>query len=362
MERFFLSIISGKQLGAFALCLKGALRVLSWLYAPITVIRNFCFDRGWRKVLHPHVPVISIGNLVAGGTGKTPLTLSIAQELLKNSLRVGIILRGYRSPAEQGPPLAVSLGDGPIYPAEVCGDEAVLLAHHLPRALIFVGANKRASLRMAIENGAEVILLDDGFQHRAIHRHLDLVVLDASNLFGYGAFLPRGLLRERVHSLSRANLVVVNHVTSDEVELQVKRLLAKYTLAPVVTTCYRVKGLCELSGKPIPPPDGSVALVSGIGSPEHFFESAASFGLHIVDRWELGDHLAPQKEKLLKKAWEWKDKGVFGIVCTEKDAVKWPAISLPLPVFYLQVELTYRSGKEHLDKGLHALFAASLPL
>ncbi len=357
MERFFLSIISGKQLGGLALCLKGVLRFLSWLYAPITIARNFCFDKGWRKVLRPHVPVISIGNLVAGGTGKTPLTLSIAQELLKASLRVGIVLRGYRSPAEQGPPLAVSLGDGPIYPAQVCGDEAVLLARYLPRALVFVGANKQASLRMAIENGAEVILLDDGFQHRAIHRNLDLVVLDASNLFGYGAFLPRGLLRECVHSLSRADFVVVNHVTSDEMELQVKRLLAKYTLAPVLTTCYKVKGLCELSGEPTLTPDGPVALVSGIGSPEHFFESAASFGLKVADRWELGDHLAPQKEKLLKKAWEWKDKGVCCIVCTEKDSVKWPDIVLPLPVFYLQVELTYRSGKELLDRGLRTIFS-----
>ena len=157
-------------------------------------------------------PVVSIGNLTLGGTGKTPLTEWTAQWYRRQGWRVAVLSRGYGG-ASTKQPRVVSAGDGPIADWRTAGDEAYLLARRLPGVPVLVGRNRYASGLYACERfGAQVVVLDDGFQHHALHRDCDIVLIDASNPFGCGALLPRGTLREPLGALRRAQVIVLSRV------------------------------------------------------------------------------------------------------------------------------------------------------
>ena len=213
MELYLKQVISGRQKGVWALCIKAILLPLSWLYRFFIYCRNWLYDRGWMRRYVPPVPlVISVGNIVAGGTGKTPVTLMLA-EVFYGRFKPAILSRGYRSKAEKlVAPIFLCEGEGPLFPASYCGDEPYLFAKRLPKALVIVGRNRRKASVLAAKAGAQVILLDDGMQHRRLAKDFEVIVVDAGNPFGNGYFLPRGFLREELHALKRADLIFVNHL------------------------------------------------------------------------------------------------------------------------------------------------------
>ncbi|HWA99925.1 MAG TPA: tetraacyldisaccharide 4'-kinase, partial [Pirellulales bacterium] len=175
----FRAIVSGRERGLVPAALRGVLRVASVGYSAAMRIRNWRYDRGHARIEHVQAPVVCVGNLTLGGTGKTPLVAWIARWLRAHELRVTIVSRGYA--AEAG----------------ARNDEALELEQRLPDVPHVQNADRAAAARMAIEEfEAQVIVLDDGFQHRRLARDLDIVLLDAADPWGSGYVFPRGMLRE----------------------------------------------------------------------------------------------------------------------------------------------------------------------
>ena len=267
------------------------------------------------------IPVICIGNLNVGGTGKTPTTIALAQLLSARGIAVHIVSRGYG-----GSLLAVTQVDPRIHTADETGDEPLLMAAFAPTWV----ANERVAAARAAQNaGADVILLDDGFQDPSLTKDLTIIVVDAARGFGNGCCLPAGPLRESVHvGLKRANAVI----SIGEAEEQSK-FREKYT--------NRVCCIKHLSAslKPIemgmPWTKGRYLAFAGIGDPEKFFATLRGLGAPLVRTVALDDHqklARPMIQRLMKEAQSMNAQ----LVTTEKDAARLPAdlrsgiLSLPV--------------------------------
>lgn len=199
--------------------------VLSLFYALGVILRNALYDRGLLKQVKCRLPVVSIGNLVSGGSGKTPLTLKLVKELLPYG-KVAILSRGYKGEVEKGKvPLLVSRGQGALFPPQVCGDEVYLLAEALPGAIVVAGKDRVKAAEMAFEAGAKLIVLDDGLQHRRLFREDEIILVSGKDPFSGGHFLPRGFLRDEPRRINKATLLVVNGKEED-------RSLKKMTSSP----------------------------------------------------------------------------------------------------------------------------------
>jgi len=251
--------------------LKWILRPLAGLYGLITTIRNLCYDCGIFKSEMLPVPVISVGNITAGGTGKTPFVIALAEYLTQNGYRAAIITRGYRRHSKG----QVIVADGPhiLATPQQAGDEAYLMARQLPGTVIISDADRTAAVRTALKKfDCNVILADDAFQHRRLGRCLDIVLWDAHTAPQNEQLLPAGRLRESLRGLRRADLLVF--AKSDVVDSRQKDSLLKYNpnllffAAPLIIT-----GLGDFSGK-----DGAaidikgktILAFCGLGNPAQF--------------------------------------------------------------------------------------------
>ena len=347
-EIYYTEVVKGRREGFFASFLRLILRIFSLIFQLAVTIKNWAFDRGWLRKYYPPVPlVISIGNIVAGGTGKTPVTMMIADEFY-NTFLIAILSRGYRGKAESLPtPVWLSKGNGPMHPASFCGDEPYLLALNLPKALVFVGKDRHKSSNMAARAGAQVILLDDGMQHRRLARDLEVVVIDAYDPFGQGYFLPRGFLREGARSLIRADLIILNHIQDPEVFESCRRKIKPFTKAPMVGTRMQVVGVFDLEGNPIDSLRGKiVGAFCGIAHPDYFQKTVAEEGAQVVSNLVVPDHENFDLTALEKFAILCKTAGAHYLVCTEKDKVKLNiGQQLALPVVWLKTKLGLVHGE-----------------
>lgn len=347
-EVYLVDLIRGKKKGLLAFFFKIHLRILSWLYQCVVAARNWAFDKGWFRQYTAPVPVvISIGNIVAGGTGKTPVTLMIAKEFYHDFV-IAILARGYRSQAEHlSLPIVLSSGQGPMHPAAYCGDEPYLLSQNLPKALVFVGKNRHHSSNMAARAGVQLILLDDGMQHRHLARDYEVIVLDAMDPFGQGYFLPRGFLRENISSLARADLIILNHVYEKERFAKIQKEVSKYSKAPMIGTQMEVVDVLDLNGYSVPPlQDKKVGLFCAIAHPEYFHRTVDKLGAEIVEKEMIADHLAFTHDELIDLCERAKSKGADWILCTEKDFVKLDKNVLKgLPIAWLKMRLAIVEGE-----------------
>lgn len=348
LEHYLAEIIKGKRRGPLANLVKFLLCILSWFYRFAVTVRNWAFDRGVFRRYHPPVPlVISIGNIVAGGAGKTPVTLLVAKEFVKE-FQVAVLSRGYKSKVENHLiPTILSQGKGPLFSAAYCGDEPYLIAEKIPEAIVIVGRNRHKSSNLAVRAGAHIILLDDGMQHRNLARDLDVVVIDAENPFGHGYFLPRGFLRENVKSIGRAHLVILNHVQNPAHFDEVRTLIAKRTSVPVIGTKMEVEALVSFRGPlDISLKDKKVGVFCGIAQPDKFKSTVESLGAEIVARHLVSDHQPVEPEELNSFAILAQEKGAEFLVCTEKDKVKLPPnFVCALPIIWLQMRLVIVAGQ-----------------
>lgn len=352
IETYFLELVQGKRKGPMARVAKTFLRFLSWFYKLIISCRNWAFDHGCFKQYHAPVPVVmSIGNIVVGGTGKTPVTLMIAQEFYEEFL-IAILSRGYRSKAERLPsPVVLSNGKGPMHAACYCGDEPFLLSQNLPKAHVIVGKNRHLSSKMAVKAGAQLILLDDGMQHRYVARDYEIVVMDALDPFGQGFYLPRGFLRESISSLSRADLIILNHVYDKDRFFTIKDEISKFTRAPLVGTRMEVADILDLQGRVISDMKGKrVGVFCAIARPEYFCRTVTQVGAEIVDTKFIPDHRSFTNEELLHFCERAKNHGAEWILCTEKDVVKLDKTALgELNIAWFKMRLTIVEGKSYWD-------------
>lgn len=349
-ELYFLSVIKGTRKGVFPKVLCLFLWLLSVPYRILVAFRNWLFDHGWLRSYIPPVPlVISIGNITVGGTGKTPVTLMIAQELTPLA-PLAILSRGYRSQAENfSVPLLLHKKKGFLHPASLCGDEPCLLADNLPEAMVIVGKDRYQSSKVAARMGARALILDDGMQHRGIARDIEVVVIDQLDPFGHGYFLPRGLLREGHHSLRRADLIIINHAQDKELSDEIKRKISRYTSAPLIRTCLEVVGTYDLNNRPIELREGAnAALFCGIAHPEYFRKTVEQLKVNVLDQFTFPDHDAMNLDQLILFSKECVKKNGELLLCTEKDRVKLTETAgLALPLGWVKTHLKIIEGQEH---------------
>lgn len=337
VQQHLLEIIEGKKSAPLT---KPLLRLLSYGYWASVKVRNAAYDHGAFKIIDPGLPVISIGNIVAGGTGKTPLTLFIASKLMEKK-KVAILSRGYRG----------SLGNKILQvtektPASLCGDESCLLAKKLPGALVFSGKDRVRGAWMARQVGAEILLLDDGMQHRRLKRSIEIVSMHRDNLFGRGAFLPSGLLRDDPSRLKMATLIALQGVEKEEDYAEALALLRPYTEAPVVAFKTHIENAASFANK-------KVAAFCGIAHPQRFFSALGSIGARLILTETLPDHApftARHLEKIDRVA---RQLGAELLVCTEKDGVKLPhTVNDTLPIETLKITLEPMMGEDALRRYL----------
>lgn len=298
------------------------------------------------------LPVVSVGNLAVGGTGKTPMTAMLCRALQDKGLRPGILSRGHGGSSQDV--RIVSEGDGRVLlTAEDAGDEPVLLARACPGVPLLVGKDRRQSGREAMRRWPlDLLILDDGFQYWQLARDLDLVLLDSLLPFDNGHALPRGLLREPAANLRRAGMIVVTRAGrlagDDAREALTRRIRALAPDAPVFFADHQAECLVTVDAGPVAakPLDtlsgASVVALSAIAQPVSFYETlAASCGCRIAARIAKDDHgvLGPDDvEEVLKAV---RNSGADAVVMTEKDAVKWPADlwSGDTPVYALRIAM-----------------------
>jgi tetraacyldisaccharide 4'-kinase len=292
------------------------LTLLSWLYGAIVWLRLFFYRSGLFKTRRVACRVISIGNLTVGGTGKTPITLFLAEQHRLRGIAVGVVSRGYGR-ADRSAIVPVSDGKQLLATPERAGDEPYFIAERLREVPVVVAADRQAGCRWLIERcGVEVILLDDGFQHLALHRDLNILLCDARRPFGNGHLLPRGPLRESPSEAKRADIVILTRATEEVAD---PRLSTKTTLrcvfeptALVHLTTGEICKIDTLAGQPL-------LAFCGIAQPDPFFDLLERAGAVVKKRRVFPDHHRYVTDDLIQLQ---KEAGTLRTVTTEKDAVK----------------------------------------
>lgn len=346
-----------------------ALAPLGWLYLRLADLRNALFERGWIRCVRVEAPVVCLGNLSAGGVGKTPAVAWLARALSAESRSVAIVSRGYGGRRETDP-LLVAEGSAVHAGVVEAGDEALMLAQAEVASLVVVARKRVQGARLAIERGAELVLLDDGFQHRHLARDFDIVLADHRDPLAGGRGLPAGLLRESPRGLGRAGLVVLTRCPDelarlerplDESELPaalrhaLDRLPAS-ARPQVLASRHRPRHWVDSSGdtRPLDELRGKrVLAVAGIGQPASFRATLEKCGCQVSELAAFPDHHAYETrdaEALEARALELEAELV---ITTEKDAVRWPrSASRPAA---LAIEMTLGTSGLLLDEVRRAL-------
>lgn len=340
-----LDIVSGKRTGPVAAATRMVLWAITPAYRLAVGLRNRKFTRHTGAVTRVDVPVISIGNLTTGGTGKSPMVIWVSKRLRELGLRVAIISRGYGGQRDAS-------GTRP-------NDEALEMQQRLPDVPQLQDPDRIKSANIAIEElETQCLVMDDGFQHRRLHRDLDVVLIDATNPFGYGYLLPRGLLREPVGSLARADVVVITRCQQVD-QSSIDAILKVITRAtagdnqPVICQTHTVaKRWLQFDGQSTEASDfGTVPVVAccAIGNPDSFIKTAKLSGANVVEQKFFPDHHAFTRgdiESVVQLAHE---KGAQRIICTHKDLVKIAVNQMDgMPFFALQIDLEFTHGEEAL--------------
>jgi len=335
-------ILSGASSGVAACAARWGLWLASKPYAAGMRLRRWAYRRGVFGSRAAAVPVICVGNLTTGGTGKTPMVAWVVERLKQAGHSPAILTRGYK-----GVPGEAGSGGG--------SDEARLL-EALTGVAVVVDADRVAGASRAVAGGADVLVMDDGFQHRRLRRDLDVVLVDAVEPFGFGHCLPRGLLREAPSALADAGAVVLTH--ADEAPPEIVEWLTEHLGslaggAPVHSAIHRPMGLIDESGsaRPLEELRGRrVYAFCGLASPEHFFAALSRLGAHVTGRRALADHAVYTPRILAELADAARDAEAKVLVTTQKDHVKLAGIDLPGCVWQLAMTIDVTGGAEELTR------------
>ncbi|MEE8118702.1 MAG: tetraacyldisaccharide 4'-kinase [Gammaproteobacteria bacterium] len=281
---------------------------ISWLFRLLVVVRRAMYKSRLLRTKRLDVPVVVIGNITAGGTGKTPLVIWLARRLAEKGIRPGVVSRGHKAKRTRNPLEVISSTD-----VHFSGDEPLLIARRANCPVFVHRSRARAGMAMLGKYDVEVIICDDGLQHYKLHRDFEIVVVDSKRRFGNGAMLPAGPLREPVSRIKQADFVIVNggEEKFDGV------LTIPMKLIPGMTTEIKTakrKPLKEFSGQ-------RIHAVAGIGNPGRFFDQLRMTGLDVIEH-PFPDHTEYQLDDLF-----FNDE--LPIIMTEKDAVKCEVFALP---------------------------------
>lgn len=341
-------IVTNEANGPIAAVCRSLAALLEPIYAAVVARKNRCFDSGSLQATHVGVPVISVGNLTVGGTGKTPMVVWLARWFRQRGVPVTILSRGYG--AKSGKP----------------NDEYQEIAAQLPDVPHLQNPDRVAAAREALaRDPKQILILDDAFQHRRIARDFDLVLLDALDPFGAGRLLPRGLLREPKTSLARAQAVALSRAdaVSPERREEIRAEVARLAPQAIWLELEHRPALLVQHGGVAPQPiellrGRKVAAFCGIGNPAGFRHTLASCGAETLALREFADHFAyPAAEVDALERWiEREAARADFVVCTHKDLVKIPRERLAgKPLWAIQIAAAFRVGEASLEERLGLL-------
>ncbi|MGA2069971.1 MAG: tetraacyldisaccharide 4'-kinase [Sedimentisphaerales bacterium] len=361
-QETYRKLISGKNSGLFASVARLVLGIVSVFYGLGVWLRNRLFEKGFARSYgvtaaglvtsdraQVAVPVISVGNITVGGTGKTPMVIWLCNLLKAGGFNRAILTRGYKATGET--------------------DEPAMLIKNCPGAMVAVYADRLVGALDAVRRfHAQVLIMDDGFQHRRLHRDIDIVTIDAMLPFGYGRLLPAGLLREPVSALKRAQAAIITRcdlvsknnlaeLTAAISRINPKMIVAQTIHSPVcATSAQRQIPLEELKKK-------KTFVFCGIANPEAFLATVGLAGANITGSKVFGDHhnyTAGDVETIYRDAAQ---SGAEMILTTEKDYNK---ISLPdgppaLELAYLAVRLEFVDGQDRIRELIERSLSGKIP-
>lgn len=298
------------------------------LYGLVARLRGRCYETGWRSVSRLPCRVISVGNLTVGGTGKTPVVILLVRWLQEAGQRVAVLSRGYKRTGTV-PQLLVSEGTKPLVGPAEAGDEPYLIAQRCPGAVVAVGADRAALGRWILDRFTiDCLILDDGFQHRRLHRDVDLVLLDATDPMGLDALLPAGRLREPLAALKRAAGVLITRADVPDQVQEVRRRIQPVLGSGAVSADVRFnperliavtgEGERELAwcrGK-------KVWLASGVGNNASFARTAAMLGTEVLGVTAFRDHHHYREADVTAVRLRSREARADLVLTTEKDAAK----------------------------------------
>jgi tetraacyldisaccharide 4'-kinase len=350
----FRDIVSGRRRGLGGVVLRGLLRAAELPYSAAMAWRNRRFDKGKAEIHKAAVPVVSVGNITLGGTGKTPLVRWIARWFRSHRARVAIVSRGYRA-EESGQ-----------------NDESRELEQNLPDVPHLQNPDRAEAAKIAVEElESQIIVLDDGFQHRRLARDLDIVLLDALEPFGFDHVFPRGALREPLAGLGRADVIILTRADTVEapqresIRGRVKKLAPRAAWAEArhaASDLFSAGGSGIAGGTPSASLDSlkhvPLAAFCGIGNPAGFRHTIDSCGYSPTGFCEFPDHHAYTRADLDDLAAWAENLGAEAILCTRKDLVKIGLKQLgKLPLWAIGVDIEFLTGQDELDSRLLALLA-----
>ncbi len=344
----FRELVSGRQRGPAAGLLRGLLWLTEIPYAGFMRRRNRAFDSGRLKSHRAEAPVVSVGNLTLGGTGKTPMVLWLAHWFARLGIKVALVSRGYKASGDSR------------------NDEALELEQSLPDVPHLQNSDRVAAARQAVkEHECRLILLDDGFQHRRLARDLDIVLLDALEPFGFGHVFPRGTLREPLDAFARAQVAVLTRADlADEAErARIRGIVECYAPKIVWAECrHAPRTLISAGGKReefASLRGRRVAAFCGIGNPAGFRHTLDQCGCSVVAWREFPDHHRYTRDELNDLARWGNTHRADALVCTLKDLVKLNvAAAGNIPLWAVQIELEFLYGQHALEARLEPLAAA----
>jgi len=317
---------------------------LGIVYSIITTLRNFCYDVGIFKITKMSIPVISVGNITAGGTGKTPITIHLAEEAKVRGFKPGIVSRGYGRKS-RGLQL---VHDGREFKGTVenCGDEPFLMASLLNDVPVIVCENKVKGANYLIDMlNVDVILLDDGFQHRKIYREVDIVLMNASETPSAYSMLPMGFLREPLSNLYRADYTFITKGDRENIPSKAKRYIDNI-IEPKIT--YQLKKYIKGKIIDVEIPDFELFAFCGIAHPQSFFDSIKLYGIRMSNSLSFSDHVTYDKKAKSKILGSMPNNGK-GLITTEKDLVKLSDSFLDIFDVYI-LTMNFSISSPELDK------------
>ena len=369
LESYLVKLIQEKgadqdQPGGIRLLL-AFLKGISVIFLFVVSLRYFLYGIGLVRRFPLGVQVISIGNVTAGGTGKTPVTEIFARTLAAEGRKVAILSRGYRrkeAPWWQrmftqviDPPLVVSDGKHVLLDAATGGDEPYMLASNLPGVAVVVDRNRVKAGRYAVKRlGCNTIILDDGFQYQKLKHSIEVVLVDSTNPFGNGNMLPRGILREPARNLKRADIIFLTKCRGDV--SKVKDEIRRYNKSADIVECNHTPRVLKdvwsreeyplswLAGK-------TLCTLSGIASPKGFENSLRHLGAKVVWCERYADHHRYDSSEVLYALNRTADMGADALVTTEKDAVRFPRFETsPVKCLYLRIAIEILAGGENFTQ------------
>lgn len=367
-EQYIVELLNGRRKTKGDVAALGALFALSRLYRALVQLRLRLFNQRLFRQRMLGCLVVSIGNLTVGGTGKTPVVEVFARALAAKGRKVAILSRGYRSKSKplwerikarfrsdrhEEPPKVVSDGRRLLLDSAVAGDEPYMLASNLRDAVVLVDKDRVKAGRYAIRHfGADTLILDDGFQYLRLRPHINILLVDATNPFHNHHLLPRGLLREPIKNLRRANYIFLTKSNGGTHLRHLKTFIRRHNpRAEIIECTHKPDYIMDIYSREKLPLEHirgkKVAAISGIAMPASFEAFIEKLGGILVHTEQFADHHRFRLQEIIDFQNAAVAHGAEIIVTTEKDAVRFPKLDRrDLPFCYLRVHIDILSGHE----------------